>query len=468
MKKKRLLLIGLDGADWRIIKPLLKEKKLPNLQKLISSGIKGNLKSTLPSWTIPAWETLSTGLTPRELKLPTFLVRKDYKFEPYLFNYQQPKRFFDLLSDQGLKVIVANLPNIYSAYKINGRMIAGWFSSSARKLCYPDNLVKDLEDKIGRKYLIDVVGEKQEREQRIAPAPEDNNQYLVQLIELVKLRTKFFQQLLRSDWDFAFLVYVALDRIKHRTWDKKLISKLYSQVDQSLARLISLVGKETNIIIVSDHGFGKVDKVFNINDWLIKNNYLFLQKKESSRQIKKPLKSIKDFLKAENRLFYNFLKKLLAFFPWLEKEIRNRVNSRKITEVKINWQKTKAWAVGSWGGVYLNLKKRDPQGVVLKTDYKSFVKKLIKKLKKTCPRAVIKTGFGCQTQAPDLFIVPTDQGIQSLSTNIGNKEVFSSVEGGQHRQQGIFLAAGPDFKKEEEFKQLKIKQIAEIVLQLFN
>lgn len=469
MTKKKLLLIGLDGADWRLIRPLLKKKKLPNLQKVISSGVSGVLDSTIPPWTIPAWEVLCTGLTPAELKLPTFLKRKDYSFEPYLFTYKPKKRFFDVLSKKGFKVVIANLPNIASAYKINGKIISGWFCTSEEKLSYPKDLIDKLEKRLGKKYLIDIVGEGRKEVERIVAASENNQKYLKQLLGLIKLRAEFYKELLKDKWNFAFLVFVAPDRIQHRTWDGKIIAKLYCQIDKVLGELIAILKKNSNIIIVSDHGFGKVEEVFNINEWLIKKKYLVLKEKKSKRpRVKKPLKLTKELLKQKARPLYDLLKAILNLFPEFKHMIRENVMAKKILEVDINWKKTKAWAVGPWGGIHINLKGRESNGVVLKREYDNFIEKLIKELKEVNIKALIKKGVDCKNGGPDLFIIPSDNGIQSISTDIGSGEIFSKINSAQHRREGIFIASGPEFKKDRGFKKFNIEEVAEMVLRLFS
>src|SRR2546423_8695689 len=62
----RVLLIGWDGADWRILDPLLEAGALPNLQALIDRGAKGVLKSTIPTHSWAAWPSFLTGVNPAD------------------------------------------------------------------------------------------------------------------------------------------------------------------------------------------------------------------------------------------------------------------------------------------------------------------------------------------------------------------------------------------------------------------
>jgi predicted AlkP superfamily phosphohydrolase/phosphomutase len=57
-KSKKVLLIGWDAADWKIIHPLLDAGKMPNLEKLINSGVMGNLAPLYPDLSPMLWTLL--------------------------------------------------------------------------------------------------------------------------------------------------------------------------------------------------------------------------------------------------------------------------------------------------------------------------------------------------------------------------------------------------------------------------
>ena len=70
------LILGLDGATWDVIKPLAEEGKLPTLKKLMEEGVWGNLESTIPPVTGPAWVSFATGRNPGKTGVFDFLNRK--------------------------------------------------------------------------------------------------------------------------------------------------------------------------------------------------------------------------------------------------------------------------------------------------------------------------------------------------------------------------------------------------------
>ena len=61
---KRVLIIGWDGVDWKILQPMLDAGELPNLAALIERGAYGDCLSTVPSHSWCAWPSFMTGLNP--------------------------------------------------------------------------------------------------------------------------------------------------------------------------------------------------------------------------------------------------------------------------------------------------------------------------------------------------------------------------------------------------------------------
>ncbi|HEC93251.1 MAG TPA: phosphodiesterase, partial [Candidatus Atribacteria bacterium] len=122
MKKcKRVIVIGLDGATFDLIKPWAEEGKLPTFKKLIGEGAWGNLKSTVPNATIPAWPSFSTGCNPGKHGFFDFF-RID---ESYRMNVEtRPSRavmkptLWEILSKNNKKVGVINVPSTYPPKRV--------------------------------------------------------------------------------------------------------------------------------------------------------------------------------------------------------------------------------------------------------------------------------------------------------------------------------------------------------------
>jgi type I phosphodiesterase/nucleotide pyrophosphatase len=60
----RVILFGIDGADWQVIDPLIARGKMPNLAEVVRTGSRGVLQSMEPSASPALWTTIATGVSP--------------------------------------------------------------------------------------------------------------------------------------------------------------------------------------------------------------------------------------------------------------------------------------------------------------------------------------------------------------------------------------------------------------------
>jgi predicted AlkP superfamily phosphohydrolase/phosphomutase len=471
----KVLVIGLDGATWRIIKPLINKGKLPTFKKLIKEGVCGELESTIPPWTIPAWNSFATGKNPGKLGIFTFMCRAygSYKFKPYFFLKKRQQCIWDILSKEGKNITLINVPNIHSAYQINGYMIAGWLYKSEDTLMWPLDL-KEKIDMISGGYeasMIKVDIHKGE----IINLPLTNRKYLEGVFRVMNKRFKVLEFFLKEEWDFLFVVFTTPDRVQHRFWqNKKVLLDCYMRIDNMLKKLIQLIDKDTVLFLVSDHGFGPQNKVFNINEWLLKEGYLKLKDKERHKLVR-----IGNFLR-KTRLSL-FIKPLVNLLPTkFSKKLLKSSRSLSIEKANVDWSQTKVFAYSPCGDIYINLKGRDLKGTVSLKDYDNLRNEIINKLKKlTDP----KTGQKISVQvykkeeiykgekrdmAPDL-IIKIDENINGINPIIGSGKTFSEKrQRGEHRIEGIFLAFGPNIKKGVHVEDVRIYDIAPTILHVFN
>ena len=142
---RRLLLIGLDGATWEMIKPWVDKGELPAFKKLMDEGTWGVLESSIPPSTIPGWECISTGKTPHALGVYSFMMKQGYKFFPYTSYVDKQSWIWNMLSNAGLKVIVANNPSLFEVEPINGILICGFLYKDKNNFAYPSEVMLELK-----------------------------------------------------------------------------------------------------------------------------------------------------------------------------------------------------------------------------------------------------------------------------------------------------------------------------------
>src|SRR5438093_6717596 len=122
----RVLLVGWDGADWRILDPLLEQGLLPNLAALIDRGGRATLISTIPTHSWTAWPSFLTGVDPDGHGVYDILDgRGGTRQFPVTFRSIKERTFLDDLSDAGVESLVVSVPLTFPPPGIQGKLVAG-------------------------------------------------------------------------------------------------------------------------------------------------------------------------------------------------------------------------------------------------------------------------------------------------------------------------------------------------------
>ncbi len=450
MSKPRVLVIGIDGASWNIIDRLIEESTLPTFRYLIENGVKGVLRSTYPPWTVPAWNCICSGLSPKKLGYSTFMVPSaDYTFVPHTFKYKEPMYVWDYLSFAGLKVIVANVPCVYYPKEVNGIIISGWLCTNPKRIAYPPQIGNEL-NKVCGGYAVDIYDVDFEHG-RIVGAPSQE-ELPHRILEVLDRRICAFKYLLSNyEWDFSFLVFTETDRVQHSFYrDWNIIREVYKRIDSFLKWFLDVVNDDTLILIVSDHGFGHTEACFKMNLWLLKEGFLRINWKYTLL-----LSALSVLDRKIGKLAERF--KSLSFIHNIVRKLHAQLEDNYVTKL-VKWSKTKVFAYGVWGSLYVNVKGRFTKGVVDPKDYEKVIYELVRKLKRHIPgvKALTKSEAYNDTDVfdylPDIIIIPTDNGIQCIDPSISLRDIIKSRMyvkriGGEHRLEGIFVSYGPGIKR---------------------
>src|SRR5438477_12492503 len=135
----RVVLIGWDGADWRILDPMLEDGILPNLASLISRGGKATLKSTLPTHSWAAWPSFLTGVDPADHGVFDILEARGGSRRQYPVSFRSIKErtFLADLASAGVEAIMANVPVTFPAPRIGGMLCVGGVRPRGRRGAHP-------------------------------------------------------------------------------------------------------------------------------------------------------------------------------------------------------------------------------------------------------------------------------------------------------------------------------------------
>ncbi|MBI4838806.1 MAG: alkaline phosphatase family protein, partial [Nitrospirae bacterium] len=146
-KKIKVMVIGIDGATFDVINPLISRGKLPNLKQLIDNGASGQLKSTMPPLSPAAWSTFQTGKNPGKHGVFDFFRNSpgEHGYLPVNSTFLKSKTLWEILSDYGKRVGVLNIMFNYPPREVNGFIVSGKETPSEEsEYTFPPSLKNEL------------------------------------------------------------------------------------------------------------------------------------------------------------------------------------------------------------------------------------------------------------------------------------------------------------------------------------
>ncbi len=125
--RTKVVFIGMDGATWNVIDPMLEAGNLPSMRRLKREGSYGTLRSVECYISPPAWVTMMTGVLPNKSGVYTFgkWDEKNHKFDKVSIEDVRAPAVWDIASLAGKRTAVTNIPITYPAQKVNGIMVSG-------------------------------------------------------------------------------------------------------------------------------------------------------------------------------------------------------------------------------------------------------------------------------------------------------------------------------------------------------
>lgn len=440
---KKVCIIGLDCAPPALVFEKWRDN-LPVLRQLMDEGVYGPLKSTDPPITIPAWTAMVTSKNPGRLGLYGMRNRKDRSYDGMIFANSllvKEDTLWDILSRKGKKVALIGVPQTYPPKPVNGNMIACFLTPDTRSdYTYPKSLKEEIRSWVGE-YIVDVDGFRTEEKGRL----------LEQIYEMTEKRFKVAHHLLtEKEWDFFMMVEMGTDRIHHGFWkfhDPKhikyepgskyehAIRDYYLFLDRKVGQLLSHVDSETTVLVVSDHGAKAMAGGVCVNEWLMEKGYLHIQEKPA------------------------------GVVPF--------------GKVKVDWKKTMAWGEGGYySRIFLNVKGREPEGVIEPSDYEHVREELRKGLEAITDEQGVNIGTKVYRPEevypesrripPDLIVYFGNLSWRSVgSIGLGSVLTFENDTGpddANHDTHGIFIMKGQGVESRGRREGLNLLDVAPTVL----
>jgi len=388
-ERLKVICLGLDGATLDLIVPWAAEGRLPNIKRVMVDGCYGKLRSTIHPMSSVAWPSFMTGNNPGKHGIydVTVQIPGSYDLRFTSGQLRKGRTLWGIMSQFGKRVCVINVPMTYPPEKVNGYMIAGMDAPDLEsRFTYPSDLYSEIKRDIG-KYCLEHGN----------PAGNKSlDEFISNINEALENRWEVMRYLMkRSSFDLVMTVFVATDRIQHYFWrymngeghgndtnDKyrHAIFNVYKKLDEIIGEIIDNLDANSILILMSDHGAGPVKKFINLNRWLEAEGLLVTKK----RKVFSPY-SLKDIGYSLSKVTLQILKRHLGDKQkkWMKKlfpQAHESVISFLFLS-KIDWTQTKAYSTGYFGDIRINLKGREPKGIVAPgKDYEALRDRLIDSL----------------------------------------------------------------------------------------
>ena len=286
-KSKKVLLIGWDAADWKVVHKLMDEGKMPTVQRLVDNGTIGNMATLHPPLSPMLWTSIATGKRPYKHGIYGFTEPTPDKMsvQPMTNVSRRSKALWNILNQNDMKSLIVGWWPSHPAEPINGVMVSDFFCKVPRK---PGDPFKLMSNSIHPESLTEVLNKMRVHPSQLAPQHvlpfvpnaakinQDQDSRLSGLMrticECVSLHRAGTTLLQTQEWDFAAIYYDAIDHFCHgymrfhppqqsHITDEdfeiysNVVTYAYIYHDMMLAKVLEAAGEDVTVILMSDHGF---------------------------------------------------------------------------------------------------------------------------------------------------------------------------------------------------------------------
>ena len=283
--RPRVLVIGLDGGSFGVIDPLLAEGVLPNLAALMGRGSSATLETIFPVVSPPAWTSATTGVNPGRHNIFDFFHLSRTGPNALLTSSldRRAHPVWRVLNEEGYRTGILNIPMTFPPDKVDGFFVAGFpYGQATSGFTYPPALEEELNRDARALGLpgfpLDPFGES------IRPGRE--GALLAHFKATLEAHQTSAKRLMTEEkWDLFWVVFTGTDKVQHFFWKfadenhpeynrtkgalfGKAIREFWIRIDEIVGEMVALAGPDTDVIVMSDHGFGPIYRELRMSRWL--------------------------------------------------------------------------------------------------------------------------------------------------------------------------------------------------------
>jgi predicted AlkP superfamily phosphohydrolase/phosphomutase len=389
-KTKKTLVVGLDAVCWDYLDPLLLSGKMPTLKRFMDNGVWGTLQSTMPPWTPTAWSSIITGKNPGKHGIFDMIWKRpgSYEFIPTNSALRVGSPFWNTLNSNGITTGVVNAPFIYPVKPLDGFLVCGFGTpNSATEIAYPEEVADWIRDTFPDfKPVVEA--------EVLATAPpheiylaEKNQQ--ATFVEIAGTLAN------RYDVDVLVINLMFPDHANHKMPEMAQVQEAYCQTDKDLARLIDVFCPD-NVMILSDHGSGRLKGDFMLDAWLRDQGYYVTLRHTPSEYeavfnwlLRHYFQDYLEWSGIKEKAARGFVKKIFFRLPnWVQESFWHKLetiypDARQylLWSGRADYSATQVFTGSIYSGLlYLNLVNRDKHGTIAFDEKKALLNDIATKL----------------------------------------------------------------------------------------
>lgn len=488
----RVLVLGLDGFDFDVIDPLLRDGKLPNLTALRESGAWAKMRSDVPPISSCAWTSICTGVNPGKHGIMGFAWPKPGTYGHGIIHsgLVRAPQIWNILARRSKRSVVLNVPHLYPVVPVSGVMTTGLLTPDEKsEWCYPSSVQSELV----------AAGLGFRRRPGVHQLQRMSSARAIKALNVHARRQADIARHLFSHhpWDMGFVVFDTPDTACHaflglahakargddifQTTPGNIIAEHFAELDRIVGELLEIVPGDTAALVISDHGFCAIKKLVHLNQWLADEGFLRRQRRllPGATTASWRARHVAELL---THLHLGFIARALP----------ESVRQRKINVPRLGhlfsaqaplWSATQAVvdATAACGGIRVNLRGREPEGIVSPgAEYEALREDLIVRLvamrDPETGEAVVRGAWKREEvhpgehneHEPDIIIDFCDHYRAVATYKRRWIERTAPRQGAYHSSHGVMIAAGPGIEPQGELDAVSLRDVAPSVLSLLG
>lgn len=249
-----LIVIGIDGGEWKVIHRLWDEGKLPHFKAIAGRGVTATLHTAYNSSPV-IWTTIATGVTPEVHGITDFVVPTPHGDVPVSSAVRKVPALWNMLSRAGRRVAVLGWWASWPAERVNGIVLSDRALGELDARVSPASYLPRFEQDLRQADADPGLFESDEAQRRD------------------RVMARSAAHLVREGYDLILLYFRSTDIVSHNEWKyfepdgfdpidprelaayRDRVPRVYEAVDQEIGRILAAAPPEADVLVLSDHGF---------------------------------------------------------------------------------------------------------------------------------------------------------------------------------------------------------------------